>query len=241
MGPIHRTIAFALVACIPFALVSAQSPSSSDKPAAQSTPRTDLYHVLFIKAAAGKARQLEENFKKPDPTAPMPGHALVLRHQDGSAWDYAVIEHLGTKATLDAARPQLPPEQRNLGDWHIDTYVTGPSWAHFTKAMGIDDAGKAKTADAVYVVSTYRSTPDQRDALEQFLSEPPDRPSDTSAGEVLMQHFEGADWNFLALTRYNSWQEFATNESNSVKQDGWFRLRELIAEHTDTITVRIAP
>ena len=33
----------------------------------------------------------------------MPGHYIVLRHQDGEDWDYAVIEHLGTKASVDAA------------------------------------------------------------------------------------------------------------------------------------------
>jgi len=28
------------------------------------------------------------------------GTFIVLRHQDGDAWDYAVITHLGTKATV---------------------------------------------------------------------------------------------------------------------------------------------
>ena len=63
---------------------------------------------------------------------------------------------------------------------------------------------------------------------------------------VLLQHLEGSEWSFLAISRYNSWQEFATNESNAVAdaakgQGGWFKLRDLIAAHADTVTVRVAP
>src|SRR5689334_11383587 len=105
--------------------------------------RTDLYHVHFAKAAPGKTAQMQENLKKPDPPAPMPDHMIVWRHQDGDAWDFVAIEHLGTKVTLDAARQPVPPAQRNLGDWHTDTYATGPTWAEFAKAMGIDGADKA--------------------------------------------------------------------------------------------------
>jgi hypothetical protein len=65
--------------------------------------RTDVYHVHFTKAALGKAAQLGDWLKTPNPNDPMPGHFVVLRHQDGDAWDYVVITHLGTKATVDAA------------------------------------------------------------------------------------------------------------------------------------------
>jgi hypothetical protein len=238
-------LAVALLGAAPVTFIQAQgspSPAASAAPAA----RTDVYHIHFAKAAAGKAAQMGENLKKPDPKAPMPGHTLVLRHQEGEAWDYVEIEHLGTKVTIEAARPQIPPEERNLGDWHNDTYVNGPSWAEFTKAMGIDDDSKSKSTGSVYVVSTYRALTGQREALEKFLSEPPNRPTDTSVGDVLMQHLEGSEWNFMTIARYNSWQEFATNESNSgadtaKKQGGWFKLREYIASHADTVTVRVAP
>ena len=51
-----------------------------------------------------------------------------------------------------------------------------------------------------------------------MLSEPPNRAIDTSSGNVLMQHLEGAPWRYLTIARYNSWNDFATNESNSVAQ-----------------------
>ena len=176
----------------------------------------------------------------------MSGHRLILRHQEGDAWDYAVIQHLGAKATVEAVRPTPPPSARDLSDWHNDTFVNGPSWAEFTKAMGIDEAGdKSKTAGSVYIISVYRPAAGHRDQLESMLSEPP-AAGDTSAGNVLMQHLEGGPWLFLTIARYNSWSDYATNESNSMAemskgQGGWFKLREHASFHTDTICDRIAP
>jgi hypothetical protein len=214
---------------------------------AQPTARTDVYHVYFAKAALGKAGQLGDYLSKtPDPKAPMPGHFLVLRHQDGDAWDYVVIEHLGTKATVDAAGNPQPASARDLSDWHNDTFVNGPPWSEFVSAMGIGEGSGAKTAGSVYVVSVYRAAAGHRDQLEKMLSEPPAGANSTASGNVLMQHLEGGPWQFLSIVRYNSWQDFATNESNSAAQTskgqgGWFQLRDHAAFHNDTVTNRIAP
>jgi hypothetical protein len=204
-----------------------------------------VYHVHFVKAAAGKATQLADNLKQADPTDPMPGHTLVLRHMDGDSWDYAVIQHMGTKATVDAARPAPSPATRDLSDWHNDTFVSGPSWADFTKAMGIDDAGKSKSAGSVYAVSVYRPVAGHRDQLEKVLGEPP-AAGDTSSGNLLLQHLEGGPWTYLTVARYNSWQDYATNQTNLASQtntsgSGWFQLREHVSFHTDTLCNRIAP
>lgn len=223
------------------AATSAASPATPSASAA----RTDVYHVHFVKAAAGKAAALADELKKGDPKAPMPGHFIVLRHQGGDAWDYVVIEHLGTKATVEAAGNPPPPAARDLRDWHNDTFVNGPSWAEFTKAMGMGDDA-SKSAGSVYVVSVYRPIAGHDDQLEKFLSEPPVRPADTSAGNVLMQHLEGGPWRFLTIARYASWADYGTNESNSVAQSaknegGWFTLRDHTSFHNDTATVRVAP
>lgn len=232
----------------PASATSNSSSQATTEPSASGTSmaRTDVYHVHFTKAALGKATQLADNLKTPSPQDPMPGHALVLRHQDGDSWDYAVIQHMGAKATVDAVRPAPSPGVRDLSDWHNDTYVNGPSWAEFTKAMGIDEASdKNKTAASVYVVSVYRPAAGHRDQLEKMLGEPP-QTGDTSVGNVLMQHLEGGPWTFLTVTRYNSWQDFGANESNSVAetakgQGGWFTLREHVSFHSDTLTDRIFP
>jgi hypothetical protein len=223
--------------CILITCAAAQS--NSAKPAA----RTDLYHVHFAKAALGKAAEEATFLKTPDPNSAMPGHFIVLRHQDGDDWDYVVIEHLGTSFTLKSAPTPAPPGARDLNAWHTDTYASGPSWPDFAKALGIDDA--AKTAGAVYTVSVYRAAPGHRDQLEKQLSEAPNA-GDTVAGMVLLQHLEGAAWHFLGVSRYNSWQDFATGEAAAVAmtnkgKGGWSSLRDVSSYHTDTITDRIAP
>jgi hypothetical protein len=180
--------------------------------------------------------------KKPDPNAPMPGHEIVLRHQSGDAWDYVTIQHLGPKATVEAVRPAIPAASRDLSDWHDDTYVNGPSWADFTKAMGIGDSA-AKSA--AYVVSVYRALPGHREALEAQLSEPP-ASGDPVAGQVLLQHLEGSAWTFLNVVRYATWDDFAKSQVSAAAdlakgQGGWFKVREDSSWHTDTLADRIAP
>ena len=208
---------------------------------AQASPRTDVYHVHFAKAALGKAVEEGDYLKKPALDAPMPGHFIVLRHQSGEDWDYAVIEHLGTSATVKAAGSPAPAGARDLSAWHGDTFVNGPAWPVFAKAMGLDDP--AKSAGSVYVVSVFRAAPGHRDDLEKSLSQPT---GSGVAGNVLMQHLEGGPWQFVTIERYNSWQDFANDEKSSIadtlKPDGgWLALRNHSTYHNDTITDRIAP
>lgn len=218
---------------------------AQNAPPPQPASRTDVYHVHFAKAVPGKAAQLADFLKTPDPKSPMPGHFLLLMHQEGEDWDYVIIEHLGTKATVEAGGAPFPANIRDLYSWHTDTFVNGPPWPVFAKAMGIDQPA-AKTLDSVYVVSVYRAVPGRRDQLEKVLSAPPANITPGPAGDVLLQHLEGGPWNFLTISRYNSWQDYATNDSNSVAQTrkasgGWFQLRENAAFHNDTLTARIAP
>ena len=251
MKSITTTVAITLFSLLPVAFVHGQGspkPAAGEKSAAPAGAgkRTDVYHVHFTKAALGKAVQLGDWLKTPDQSNPMPDHFIVLRHQDGDAWDYVVITHLGPKATVEPAGTAVPPDKRDLSEWHTDTFVNGPSWEEFTRAMGIDADSKSKSTGSVYSVSYYRPAPGHRQQLEKMLSETPSGPTDTTVGNVLLQHLEGADWTFLTIARYNSWEDFATGEKNSVSQttkkdSPWFQLREHAAFHTDTLTDRIAP
>lgn len=209
-----------------------------------SPARTDVYHVHFAKAALGKAAEQADYLKTPNAKGPMPGHLIVLRHQLGEDWDYAVIEHLGTKATVEAAGTAVPAAARDLTAWHTDTFVNGPSWPEFAKAMGIDEASGAKTAGSVYVVSVYRAAPGHRDQLEKSLGQA--AAGDTASGNVLMQHLEGGAWQFLTVVRYNSLQDYATGEKTSIADTnkptgGWMQLRDHSSFHNDTLADRIAP
>ncbi|HEX5176862.1 MAG TPA: hypothetical protein VFV83_07535, partial [Chthoniobacteraceae bacterium] len=153
------------------------------------------------------------------------------------------IEHIGTKATVEIGGTPMTPQQRTLTEWHNDTFVAGPSWSEFAKAMGLD-GDTAKTAGSVYVVSDYRAAPGHRDELEKMLSD--STPGDTASGNVLFAHIEGASWNFLAVVRYDNWEKFAEGEKTSISQTnkgqgGWFELRAHCALHHDTLTDRIQP
>ena len=212
---------------------------------AQNPPvaRTDVYHVHFAKATLGKGAEEGDFLKRQGPNPPMPGHYLVLRHQSGEDWDYVAIEHLGTKTTVNAATPPPPAGARDLNAWHTDSFVSGPPWPDFARAMGLDDA--AKSAGSVYLVSVFRAAPEHREQLERALSQPPG-PPETIGGTVLMQHLEGGPWHFLTLTRYNSWQDFATSQKASAADTlkaggGWLEVRNHSTFHNDTVADRIAP
>lgn len=251
MKSVTIIIAITLLSLLPVKFVHGQgtrktSPVSKSAAPAGASKRTDVYHVHFTKAALGKATQLGDWLKTPDPSNPMPDHFIVLRHQDGDAWDYVVITHLGPKATVEAAGTTVPTDKRDLSEWHTDTFVNGPSWEEFTRAMGIDADSKSKTTGSAYSVSYYRPAPGHREQLEKMLGELPSTPNDTTVGNVLMQHLEGAAWTFLAIARYDSWDDFAKGEKNSVadtskKDSPWSRLRDHTDFHTDTLTDRIAP
>jgi hypothetical protein len=128
---------------------------------------------------------------------------------------------------------------------HTDTFAAGPAWADFAKQLGIDDA--SKTGASAFVVSMYRPASGQREALDKFLNEPPDRTNDSSVGRVMLQHMEGAAWTFVSIQRWNSWTDYGKDQVKSIaqsgrgQQGGWLKLRSLISFHTDTLCDRIAP
>ena len=126
----------------------------------------------------------------------------------------------------------MPADKRDLSEWHTDTFVSGPSWEEFSRAMGIGGDSPSKTAGSVYSVSYYRPAPGHREELEKMLSETPSATGDTTAGNILMQHLEGADWTFLTIARYNSWDDFATGEKTP-----WRRLRRRIVPGSVCATI----
>jgi heme-degrading monooxygenase HmoA len=248
---ITTILTIGLYSLLPVTLVPAQGTPKAAAGEKSTAPagagkRTDVYHVHITKAALGKAVQLGDWLKTPDSSNPMPDHFIVLRHQDGDAWDYVVITHMGPTASVKAAGTAVPADKRDLSEWHTDTFVNGPSWEDFTKAMGIDTDSKSKTTGSVYSVSYYRPAPGHREQLEKMLSQAVGGRGDTTVGNVLMQHLEGAAWTFFTIARYNSWDDFAAGEKSAIaqttsKDSPWYQLREHTAFHTDTLTDRIAP
>jgi hypothetical protein len=211
---------------------------------AQTAPaNTDLYHVHFTKAAPGQAAALGKALVVPDKTSPMPEHFVVLRHQEGDDWDYAVIEHLGAKLELTAAAAGGPDPARGLSAWHNDTYVTGPSWAEFTRQIGLGGSG---AAGAVYILGVHRPVAGHREQLERALNAPAPSSSKVQSGNVLLTHREGSEWTFATITRYNSWGDLANDRAGAAADapgtaGGWADIREHSAFHRDTIADRVYP
>jgi hypothetical protein len=215
---------------------TAASPQNTPAPAAA----TDVYHVHFAKAAPGQAATLGKSLMAPDKAAPMPEHFIVLRHQEGDDWDYVVIQHLGSKANVTATAPPPSDAVRALAAWHSDTFVSGPSWAEFSKEMSIGGSANG----LVYLVGVHRAVPGHREQLFKSLSAP--GPSTKiQSGSVLLQHLEGSEWTFATITRYNSWQDVATERAAAASAGdtagGWADVRQHSAFHRDTLADRIHP
>ena len=231
-----------MIAClVVFGGVVAATGTSAQNTAAPAAA-TDVYHVHFAKAAPGQAAALAKSLMTPDKTSPMPEHFVVLRHQEGDDWDYVVIQHLGSKAEVTATAPPPSDAVRALTAWHSDTFVSGPSWGEFSKEMS--SGGSANAAAAVYIVGVQRAVPGHREQLLKSLSAPGPS-SKIQTGNVLLQHLEGSEWNFATITRYNSWQDLASERAAAASAGdaagSWADIRQHSGFHRDTIADRIYP
>lgn len=232
----------AMLVCLVFfgGVVAATPASPQNAPAPAAA--TDVYHVHFAKAAPGQATALAKSLMVPDKTSPMPDHFVVLRHQEGDDWDYVVIQHLGSKAEVTATAPPPSDAVRALTAWHSDTFVSGPSWGEFSKEMSL--GGSANAAGLVYIVGVHRAVPGHREQLLKSLSAPSPS-SKIQPGNVLLQHLEGSEWTFATITRYNSWQDVATDRAGAASAGdavgGWADIRQHSAFHRDTLADRIYP
>ncbi len=216
--------------------------SFAQQPAQPQAPALELYHIHISKAAPGKLPQLIEAYKSaPAPAADEPQVTpVILRHRDGDEWDLITITPLGKQVTLSASAPPQATQdyyQRlaPLSDWHNDTFVVGPSWAVVQKALVV-----AK-GEPVYVVTDYRALPGHRPQLRQVL----DRGArDTPGRNVLFAHVEGAAWNFLDITRYDSWADMGAPPpqppAGTQPQDQGLAMRDHVAVHHDTIATYVS-
>ncbi len=252
----------ALVAGLAIAPANALAQQSSNEARSQQATATsdaqEIYQAHFVKAAPGKLPELIDAYVNApaDPGASAP--PLILRHVEGDDWDLLVLTPLGkedkfTAAAPSAAEMQFIQRTRPLRAMHNDTITVGPAWPVTRTALnaqksGVEVAGTSGGASSnpVYVVTTLRALPGHRDQLEQVLR----RMSALNPGRnIMLQHLEGSAWDFLTVTRYDSWAAFADEEATPDTQrlrDQSFRspngpsleLREHLAEHHDTLAVK---
>jgi len=245
-----------------------QPPAPPGAAAQPGVSAQELYHVHFVKAAPGKMNELISAYRQTPVPPGEPGPPLIFRHVQGDDWDLLVLTPLGKEETL---RPQDPPEvqksvqqMRPLRTQHGDTFTAGPPWAEVRAALlgdaarpasatGTAGTGTSGTTGAaagavnvteatVYTVTTYRSLPGHRDQLADTLRRIaglyPDR-------RMLMSHVEGAPWEFVLISRFDSWNALGDEEAapaDRLRAQGFanseaigLELRQHTAEHRDTI------
>ncbi len=226
----------AVAASVTLVMAQTPAPAAPAAGAPATAAATDVYSVMFVKAAPGQAAALAKQLQQqPNPKDPMGSHYLLLRHQEGADWDFCVIQHTGTKATVEIT--PLPPAGGGATmAWHEDTYVSGPSWPEFQRAMGMTGT---PAGSPVYLLGVHRAVPGHRTELEQALRQR-DPNAKPSTADLLMTHLDGGNWQFLTLSRYASWQELATERAAAAGgSDGWNQLRQHSAAHSDTIADRV--
>lgn len=236
-----------------FALTVAQG--MAQQPAAPAASATagafsDVYHVHLVKATPGKTVELEHSLTTPSVETPMPTHVLLLRHREGDDWDFASVAHEGTSYNVKASDVRMTPA-RPLRLHHTDTISTGPAWPEFARAMGIagPQAGAQPAGDAVYILTTYRGLPGQREQLYETLLKI-EKAARKPGNTVILRHAEGGDWDYAVITHYESWQDMAADQTDATAEEREKRagftqnpgltLREYMAAHHDTIADRIA-
>jgi hypothetical protein len=69
---------------------------------------------------------------------------------------------------------------------------------------------------------------------------------DPAAGNIVLQHLEGAAWTFLGIVRYATWEDFVKSKTSAAADEakgtgGWAKVREHLSYHTDTLADRILP
>ena len=196
----------------------------------------ELYHIHVVQAAAGKLPALIDTYLKGP--GPRPGDPqvdpFVFRHREGGAWDVVVLTPVGADYVATAEAPPPPVQQFNdtvagLAASHADTLAVGPPWSVVQRAL----LPTRSAARAVFVVSEYRCLPGHRAQLRQTL----DRIAAASAGRTtIFTHVDGASWNFLTITRHDSWAAIGeTTQPAPGQADLGLELREHLAEHHDTI------
>ena len=215
-------------------------------PAAQADGGAELYHVHFVKAAPGKLVEMIDAYVNApaDPQASAP--PVLFRHREGDDWNMLVLTPLGAEETLRAAPPpadlqQFLTKSRPLRAQHNDTFAIGPVWSEARKLVLGADAPPSGGTGAVYVVSVFRSLPGHRDQLEGALRK---LSADEAPRTLTLQHLEGASWEFLVITRYDSWAAFGESEQKISGQplsptSPALAFTEHLAEHHDTVAERV--
>jgi hypothetical protein len=209
-------------------------PDPASAQASSAAGGQELYHAHFVKAALGKLDDLIAAYK----AAAVPAgeqKPIILRHREGDDWDLLVLTPYGkaettVTAAVSADMQALYAKFRASSERHTDSFVAGPKWSDASKVLG--------ATGGVYVVSLYRAANGHRDQLEESLKrlaagDGPDR-------GITLRHVEGGPFDFMQISRYDSWNAIDAPVAGQAPMAQAMDLRQHMAEHHDTVCVRVA-
>jgi hypothetical protein len=197
-----------------------------------------VYHITAVRAAPGRFADLLKVLTAPAPDAPP--FSVVFRHREGDEWDFLLVDYEGERATIQVA-PQQPaaagPSFPDVVAWHGDSYAAGPPLEEFRKALNLQTTQAAAGRREVYILNAYSAAAGHYDQLRTTLAK---AAGQTPGRAVTLRHLEGAPWQFLLITRYDSWRALADDMAPAETPaapagDPGLELRQHISRHTDTI------
>lgn len=194
----------------------------------------ELYHAHFVKAALGKLNDLIAVYGAA-PVAPGTPKPIILRHREGDDWDLLVLAPFGkaeTTVTAAVSADNLAQfkKYRAVSERHTDSFVAGPKWSDASKVFA--------AAGGVYVVGLYRAANGHRDQLEESLKKL--GAADGPGRSILLRHVEGGPFDFMQVSRYDSWNDIdAVASAQPTPMAQALDLRQHMAEHHDTICVKV--
>jgi len=206
-------------------------PASAQAPGAVGAQ--ELYHAHFVKAAPGKLNDLIAAYVAMPVAAGEP-KPVILRHREGDDWDLLVLAPYGkaettvTAAVSPAVQAQYA-KYRASSERHTDSFVAGPKWSDAGTVFG--------AAGGVYVVSLYRAANGHRDQLEESLKRL--AAGDGPGRSVTLSHVEGGPFDFLQISHYDSWNDIDAPVAGQAPMAQAMDLRQHMAEHHDTVCVRV--
>ncbi len=187
------------------------------------------YSATFYKASAGNLMNLQHALWSA-------GGGTVLKHAQGDDWDFVRVEGKGCGPAAHSVPAALEDARRTVA-------LTGPDCDALRRVL-------AEGEGLIYIVADYRARAGQRKqmlaALERVVS------TGRAGHDVIFSADPGSAFDYLLITRYDSWSQLAEEETHSaqsthhVQQHGFAgpddlgeELRRYAAGHHDTICRRV--
>ncbi len=218
-----------------------------------------LYKVMLTQAAPGELHNVIELMKHDvdnheDLGIPLP---LLMRHSQGDKWDLMMIYPFSTLDNLYKIQNyKFLKESKTMEKVYGDPFLEKISWHEESVMLGPNVADFEECAEnyGFFHIEIFRSLAgkqiellDQRKMENQYLEEIGRRPN------LIFTKMMGASWDIFTIGCYQDLKDYASGseipydqEDAAAKKAGFkgvdyigSYLRELIAEHHDTLAGKV--